>query len=212
MTAMQIQENRATFALVAREYIHREGLAQLLHYLDSKTDFFQAPSSTNFHLNEPGGLCLHSLNVFETALRIHKSVLEPACQARTLQNPKKITEESIAITALFHDLCKCNTFQLTTKWKKGVNHQWNSYDGYELVDEFPFGHGEKSCLIVSHYMQLSREEFLAIRWHMGLFDAGEPGSSCRRTFSEACKYTPLVPLIQSADMLTSLCLEPTIKH
>lgn len=33
-----------------------------------------------------------------------------------------------------------------------------------------YGHGEKSVYIISGFMKLSREEAMAIRWHMGFSD------------------------------------------
>ncbi len=77
MTEDEILKNRKIFLDVSRFYIKRDGLIGLLEYLNCNTDFFSAPASPSHHLDEPGGLCLHSLNVFETLLRIYKSTLQP---------------------------------------------------------------------------------------------------------------------------------------
>lgn len=212
MTDAQIKKNRDDFFSISQTYIRREGLNRLLHYLENQTDFFQAPSSVRFHLNERGGLCLHSLNVLETSLRIYKSVLEPQQKVGKANFSEPITEESIAIVALFHDVCKTNMYREVEKWRKDEQNRWVSYSAYDVVDEFPFGHGEKSCIIINHYLKLTKEELLAIRWHMGAFEAGEQGSSSRKSFYSACEASPLVALIQSADMLTALCLEKTTKN
>lgn len=62
MTPNEIEENKQRFISLCHEHIQRDGLDKILAYLE-KTDFYVAPSSTNFHLNEDGGLCKHSLSI-----------------------------------------------------------------------------------------------------------------------------------------------------
>lgn len=120
--------------------------------------------------------------------------------------------ESLAVSTLFHDLCKTKMYKPTEKWKKDDKGNWKSYMGYEVQDEFPLGHGEKSCLIISWFMKLNRDELLAIRWHMGMFDIGEQGSAQRYAFRTAVEKCPLVSIVHSADFLASNLLEKTTKH
>lgn len=209
MTELEIQSNKEKYMAYCRQYIKRDGIEELLSYLDGKTDFFAAPSSTKFHLNTPGGLCQHSINVFETAMKINETILRPKQEAGECLFTEPLKEESIAIAALFHDLCKCGLYHQTEKWKKDENNKWVSYIGYELKDEFPFGHGEKSCYIINFYLKLRKEELLAIRWHMGMYDVSENGSSGRYSFYSACDMTPLVLLLQMADMSSSHWFEET---
>lgn len=209
MTEQEITQNKQKFFDLCHKYIQRKGIDELLNYLDTKTDFFTAPSSTKFHLNTPGGLCQHSLNVFDAALNINKHLLLPKQEAGQCLFTDPIKEESIAIAALFHDLCKCGLYKQTEKWKKDESNKWVSYIGYEVKDDFPFGHGEKSCYIINFYLKLTKQELLAIRWHMGMYDVGENGSSGRYAFYNACDATPLVLLMQMADMASSHWFEET---
>lgn len=208
MTQEEIQQNREQFIGLCHEHIHREGLEQMLAYLD-KTDFYNAPSSTTFHLNEAGGLCKHSMNVFDTLCRLYEHVAKPHLKEENTPFSEEIPMESLAIAALFHDICKIRTYQPKERWKKDENGRWMSYPGYEVKDEFPFGHGEKSCLMLSWYMRLKPEEMLAIRWHMGMYDMGENGSAQRRSFYAAAEKSLLVCLLQSADFLASKLAEST---
>ncbi len=210
MTPQEIQETKGYFLACCRQYIHRDGLDNLLSYLET-TDFYTAPSSSGFHLNEDGGLCRHSLNVFETALRINAAVISPSINEGISPFTEKISEESIAITALFHDLCKVKMYHKTEKWKKDEAGRWVTYPGYEINDEFPFGHGEKSCIMLGWFIRLKQEELLAIRWHMGMFDIGEPGSANRFAMRAAMEKSPLVSLLQAADALAANCIEKTTK-
>lgn len=211
MTPPEIQANKEEFLNTCHTHIQREGIDKLLDYLEQKTDFFTAPSSAAFHLNEDGGLCRHSLNVYQTALKLNTTVIEPAIASGESPFKEPINEESIAIATLFHDVCKTKFYKKTEKFKKDENGRWVTYPGYEIQDEFPFGHGEKSCVIIHWFMHLKQDELLAIRWHMGMFEMTEQGSSTRFAYRTALERSPLVALLQCADTLASNCLELTTK-
>lgn len=211
MTEQEIENNKQDFIKLCKKHIKREGLDKILNYLD-KSDFYTAPCSSAFHLNEDGGLCQHSINVFRTACKIFTDISLPAMQNEDSPFKEEITLESIAIASLFHDICKTKIYHKTERWKKDANNKWMSYPGYEIKDEFPFGHGEKSCLMLSWYMRLKAEEMLAIRWHMGMFDMGENGSSQRYAFYAAADKTSLVSIIIAADFLASHLLEKTTTY
>jgi hypothetical protein len=208
MTEQQIAANKQRFIDLCNEHIHREGLDKVLAYLE-KSDFYTAPSSTRFHLNEDGGLCLHSMNVFEAACKIYNEMAKPAIVNGTSPFTEEVSMESIAIATLFHDLCKIKLYHKTERWKKDDKNRWVSYPGYEVKDDFPLGHGEKSCLMLSWYMRLKPEEMLAIRWHMGMFDMGESGTPLRMSFFSATDKSPLVSIVHAADFLTSNLWEKT---
>ncbi len=208
MTPEQIQTNKETFIATCREHIKREGLENVLKYLE-KGDFYTAPTSTKFHLNEPGGLCLHSLNVFHTALTLAEHVWKPAVQSGVSPFNELPNTESIAICALFHDFCKIGFYHEGERFRKDENGRWYTHLCYNVKDSFPFGHGEKSCFLVERFMRLTPDELLAIRWHMGMFETGEQGSATRFAFYNALEMYPLVAILHSADFLSSNLLEKT---
>lgn len=207
MTELEITAAREEFIGLCRAHINRSGLDELLDYLDRRTDFFTAPSSTRFHLNERGGLCRHSINVFRTLTAFYEAAVGPAIQAGTSPFAEEVPAESLAVVALFHDVCKANFYHPVERWRKDESGRWESYADYEVKDAFPFGHGEKSCLILNWFLRLSPDELLAIRWHMGLFEMSEPTSSGRASYRAAMGMSPLVSLLQAADMVASNCLE-----
>ena len=213
MTNLEIAQQKEEFIKLCREHIKRDGLEELLTYLD-KTDFYTAPSSTRFHLNEEGGLCKHSLNVYKMAKNIYENCgIKEAIEngQSDFANPKQM-EESIAICALFHDLCKVGVYKRAEKYRKDANGRWETYLTWEMNEDFPIEHGVKSVLGLRPFMKLEKEEMLAIRWHMGLFDAGDNGSGNRRSYYDALDATPLVCLLNSADLLASRCLEQTTEE
>lgn len=213
MTPEEIEQNKTEYIALCRQYIRRdeEGRERLLEYLE-KSDFYVAPSSASFHLNEVGGLCRHSMNVFETALHLNRTWLEPKREAGLAAFDKPVPEESIAIAALFHDLCKVNFYRRTERYKKDAEGRWVTYPGYVVEDKFPFGHGEKSCLIVGWFLRLQQPELLAIRWHMGMFEMAPQGSGMSYSYRSAMDSHPLVALLQVSDMLAANCLEKTTTY
>lgn len=211
MDAETLRLNHDRYVETCRTHIHRQGLDDILERLE-QNGFFEAPSSASYHLNEPGGLCLHSLNVFDTAVTIYKHIAEPAILSGTSPFTSEVSMESLAICTLFHDLCKVDMYHPSTKWKKSPEGRWVSYEGYDIHDNFPLGHGEKSVLLLYRYLHLTPNEMLAIRWHMGMFDMGENGTPQRFAYYEAMTKSPLVAIVHSADMLASNLLEKTTEH
>ena len=65
----KIEEKKEEFIQNYRRYINRDGSERLLTWLE-KSDFFKAPASTKYHGNYDGGLCEHSIDVYEMAVRL----------------------------------------------------------------------------------------------------------------------------------------------
>lgn len=185
---IEIEKNKQEFLSLARENIGRDGIDELLKYIET-TDFFTAPCSTRFHLSEPGGLCAHSLNVYKRLLRLCKN-----------EYGEDVDKEKITICALFHDLCKANYYKTTTRNVK-ENGAWVERPYYTIEDTLPYGHGEKSVYIINGYMRLTREEAIAINWHMGGFDPRAQASD--GTYSAAYNKYPFAVLLHIADLMAT---------
>ena len=185
------------FIELYQTHIHREGADALLDYLQNKSDFFTAPASARFHGAHPGGLCEHSVNVYH-------------CLADYLQRPRVrelyglgYSEESVAIAALLHDLCKIGCYRAGTRnVKNEATGQWEKVPTFFYEDKLPYGHGEKSVYIISGFLRLTREEAMAIRWHMGF-----SGCEDARTVGQALQQYPLAFALATADMEASYFLE-----
>ena len=181
--------NKERFIEVYKKYIHREGSDKLLEYLMShSSDFFDAPASARYHGNYDGGLVEHSLNVYDCL----KDYLERT-RVKTTYG-LNYNDESIAIVALLHDLCKINCHKKGTRNVK-ENGQWKQVPTFEYNDTLPYGHGEKSVYMISGYMRLTREEAFAIRYHMGF-----SGSEDARNVGAAFEMFPLAFALSTADM------------
>lgn len=185
------------FIEIFNKNITREGADKLLAYLSSPNcDFFTAPASTKFHCSYEGGLCEHSLNVYNCL----KSYLETE---RAKEFGLEFTDETIAIVSLLHDVCKTNTYKVSTRnVKNDKTGQWEKVPYYEFNDTLPYGHGEKSVYIISGFMRLTRDEAMAIRWHMGF--SGEENVN---TIGNALRQYPLALALNIADCEASSFIE-----
>ncbi len=185
------------FIQIYNENITREGADKLLEYLSgSQSDFFYAPASTRFHGSYEGGLLEHSLNVYYCL----KDYLARNRVKETYN--LNYSDESIAIVALLHDLCKVNCYIKGTRNVKDKAGVWQQVPTFEYADEMPYGHGEKSVYIISGFMKLTREEAFAIRYHMG-FSGTDPQNNVGSAFE---KY-PLAFALSTADMEATYFLE-----
>ena len=179
------------FIEIYRKEIHREGADKLLAWLE-KTDFVTAPASTRYHGAYEGGLAEHSIHVFERLRAL--CGLESQGKA-ALKGP---SVETMAVCGLLHDICKADFYAVEMRNRKNGQGQWEKYPFYVVNDQLPYGHGEKSVYIISGFMRLSREEAMAIRWHMGGFDEAVKGGSYALT--GAYGEYPLALLTHLADM------------
>ena len=140
----------------------RENIEELIDFIQ-KTDFFQAPASTRFHGSKEHGLLEHSLKVYE--------ILKQKVQNSSI--PINTPQESITIIALLHDLCKANYYKIDYRNAKNALGVWEKVPYYTVDDKIPYGHGEKSVMMITEYIKLTPEEKYAIRWHMGYTEPKE---------------------------------------
>lgn len=194
MEQIETWKIRADFMAVYSDTIKRDGASSILYWMDGN-GFFEAPASSKHHLAHPGGLAVHSLNVWR---RLRKITVRDILK----DGPGELwpeLEETVAILGLLHDVCKAGVYHQETKRRKNPDTgKWEDCLGYTFRDPFPLGHGEKSLYLITRHMALTEEEALAIRWHMGAYDDAVKGGS--RSMTEAMNLTPWVWRLQEADM------------
>ena len=164
---------------------NREGIDKLIEFID-KTDFYKAPASTRFHGSYEGGLLEHSMKVYEILKdKVSKAII-----------PIETPEESLILIALLHDLCKVNFYKVDYRNAKNQFGEWEKVPYYTIEDTIPYGHGEKSVMMITEYIKLTVEEKYAIRWHMGFTEPKESYT----TLGEAFKKYPVALLVHEADL------------
>ncbi|MDO5559362.1 MAG: HD domain-containing protein [Oscillospiraceae bacterium] len=185
------------FIEIYQKNILRPGSEKLLNYLLSdSSDFFTAPCSSRFHGAYEGGLAEHSVNVY--------NCLRDYLDRSRVTDVYNMTysEETVAIAALLHDLCKINFYTVDFRNAKNARGEWEKVPYYTIDDDLPYGHGEKSVYIISGFMRLSREEAFAIRYHMGFSDTQD-----KNNVSKAFEKFPLSLALSIADMEATFYLE-----
>lgn len=191
--------HQETFIQIYQEHIHRRGADPLLAWLQSDaSDFFTAPSSTRYHGSYEGGLVEHSLNVYHC-------LVDYLARPRTKElYGMDYSDETVALVALMHDICKVNFYVVDYRNAKNEQGVWEKVPYYTIRDEMPYGHGEKSVYMLSGFLRLSREEAFAIRYHMGF-----SGPEDRNQIGRALEMFPLALALNVADMEASYFLEGT---
>lgn len=169
----------------------------LLQYLEA-AGFYEAPASKGHHGAYKGALFDHSLQVAYELINLTDKL-----------GLKWERKESPAIVGMLHDLCKIDAYILVNdeevvetqtltgekdrvKIVTGQHYEWNRQ---QLLD----GHGEKSCILALRYMDLTDEELMCIRYHMGAFE----GEKKWDKYSAAVKKYPNVLYTHTADMIAS---------
>ena len=92
------EENARVIIELLRKNVKRDGVEDLINYLLNESDYFIAPASTVYHLCEDGGLAQHSLNVLGILMHLNETM------------KAGVSNESIVLCALMHDLCKTNFY------------------------------------------------------------------------------------------------------
>ena len=208
MTTEKIEQDQANklaqikqeFVEIFTTHIKRDGAKELLDFI-LLTDFFTAPASTRFHSAYAGGLAEHSIKVYKRLLMLVQNEYGENWQ-------DTISAESVAICGLLHDVCKINTYKVEMRNTK-ENGVWVQKPYFTTEDPMPYGHGEKSVYMVNGFMRLTREEAMAINWHMGPYDMRVKGGSF--ALSDVFYLYPTAMLMYMADLQAAYLDETTEK-
>jgi len=172
-------------------------LWDLLSYLE-ETDFYSAPASTRFHCSEANGLVRHSLLVTSNGFKLAPAML-----------PQGINIYYLTVSCMFHDLCKVNMYQKTTRnVKNEETGVWEKVPCYKVRDDYiSYGHGIESMLRLNRYIEMPDAWNHAIRWHMGAYDMSPYDKYGHE--KAIAKYNEVL-FLQTADMQAGLVDE--IRH
>jgi hypothetical protein len=159
----------------------REQILQFKSFLEKETTWLTSPASTRFHLSCEHGLLIHSVGVTYNALKI-KDLMAP-----------EITDESVIVTALFHDVGKLGhpgkPYYLPNdnKWeieKRGFAYKVNP----EIVT---MNLAVRSLQLVSRFIPLTEEEAQAIVAHDGVYPVNG-GVVNLEYYQKECRLTMIV--------------------
>lgn len=206
--------------------VKRAGREKLMAFLGNG-DFYTAPASTVFHGAEAGGLAAHSYSVYELLKQKNKLfsslgysdesiAIVGICHDLCKINFYKLAQEEPATPAQINYLknafgvdgivmSKNYACKLIDWYKNGkVGEMPKDGPTYEVDEQLPIGHGEKSLYILGSMMELTPDEAMAIRWHMIAFDAGiHFNYPSGLAFRNAIKKCPLITALFTADYESS---------
>lgn len=181
---------------------NRPGVQNLIDFLN-RTDFFEAPRSTRFHNNFKGGLCAHSLNVYDNL--------------KKLNNLYKFnfSDDSLRLVGLLHDLSKVNFYEYSTRNVKKYNKNgaysdnmgkfdWETTGFYKVKDaqlqDFVFyNHEINSYVLINKWVTLTEPEMIAVMNHHAVFDTG----GARLDIGEIYNRYPLAAFLHIADTMAA---------
>jgi hypothetical protein len=183
----KIKESKEEFIALLKS-TGRPGMDELIGWLEEGTDFFSAPAATRAHGVFEGGLLVHSLNVYKVLTSFSKNISD-------------LDPKSVIIVGLLHDLCKTNFYKKSVRNVKIPGEKrWEEQESYAVDDLFPMGHGEKSVFLAMKYIQLTDEEAMSIRWHMGGYDDSARSFAGGLAQGAAYEKYPLAAATAIADM------------
>jgi hypothetical protein len=202
LTAEEIQQNWQNLESLIQSYISEPRCSQLLDFYSKYADrimLMPAAHKKEYHNAFPGGYVEHVLRVINCALKINNVWVEMGVDTSTY------TIEELVFSALNHDLGKMGDenndayIPQDDQWRKeklGEDYKFNDKLEYMSVPD------RGIHLLMTHGITMSRNEWLAIKLHDGLYD--EANKSYLMSWSPETKpRTSLIYIIHQADLMAA---------
>lgn len=128
--------------------------------------FFIKPASISFHGQQSGDLFRHSFAVADVLIDMTEKF-----------DVEWERPQSPFIVGMFHDVCKMDDYMdenasdivmMGTGSPVSKNPKW-----VKNPEKLLKGHGDKSVMMLSQWINLTEEEMLCIRYHMGAYQTDE---------------------------------------
>ena len=200
LTENQIQANKQRYIdLIKSIELQNADKDKFLAWLNN-SDFFQAPASSRYHCAYAGGLCQHSLNVYDALLKLVKDYGAIVGE--------EYDEDELKIVALLHDIAKTNFYELYFKNVKNEDTgKWEQQPDYRMrpdENRFIYGnHEQNSEYIARRFFPLTLRMSTAILHH----HAGMSWDSAKDDISAIYDRFPLATMLHLADMAATYMYE-----
>lgn len=214
MTEQMMKNKQQFLELILSIQTKDSNIEGLIRWLE-KSDFFTAPATTRYHGSHAGGLCAHSLAVYNNLVKLADMFAMTADQKwevdeegkpisesiHSVERPQ-YSEDTLKIVALMHDVGKANHF---TTYKRNVKNEttgkWEQQEEFKVRDaeeRFIYGNHEQNSEFMTHaFFPLSVEESSAILNHLGGMGADSAQMIVPTIYT---KYT-LALLLHMADLV-----------
>lgn len=222
MTEQMTKNKQRFLELISSIQMKDANIDGLIRWLE-KSDFFIAPASTKYHGSYAGGLCAHSLAVYDNITKladIFATVLDtkfevddegkPIPESAQIVKRHQYSDDTLKIVALMHDIGKANHF---TTYMRNVKNEstgkWEQQEEFKVRDaeeRFIYGNHEQNSEFMTHaFFPLSVEESSAILNHLGGMGADSAQMIAPTIYT---KYT-LALLLHMADLVACYIDEKT---
>jgi hypothetical protein len=200
LTKEKIQENYEKHLKIVKNYIgdRQDKVLSMIDAWQEEYAIAPASSKTWYHSAFPGGYVDHVNRVVEYAVKQMRLYKEMGGEI-------DFTEEELVFAALFHDLGKMgdgdklNYLPQTDKWRQDKLAEM--YTNNPELD-FMLIPDRSLFILQKNGIQVSKNEFLAIRLHDGVFD--EANKAYFFSYNPASRMkTNIVNILHSADFLAS---------
>ena len=175
------QERISQFIEEASKYGTLNISSEFIDWLRT-SGFFNKPAAISHHGNYAGGLFDHSLAVAQSLGTMTKAL-----------NLDWKNQRSPFVVGMFHDLCKVDDYVI----KQADSGKFFEYNNDKILT----GHGDKSIIMLSQFLNLTEEELLCIRFHMGAYQTDDWNS-----YDKAIRKYETVLWTHTADMYASKVL------
>jgi hypothetical protein len=202
LNAQEIQNNWIDLEETIKAYISEPRRSQLLDFYQKYQEriiMMPAAHKKEYHNAFPGGYVDHVLRVIDCSLKLHNVWEEMGTDTSTY------TKEELVFSALNHDLGKMGDDQheayipQTDQWRKdklGEDYMFNTKLAFASVPD------RSLFLLMSHGIQYSFNEMVAIQTHDGLYDEGNK-KYLMSYMPEQKPRTALPLILHQADMMAA---------
>lgn len=202
LTAEQIQQNWIDLEETIKSFISEPRRSQLLDFYSNYSDrlmLMPASHKKEYHNAFPGGYVDHVLRVVDCALKLNDVWVEMGVDDSTY------TKEELVFAALNHDLGKLGDdkneayLPQDDQWRRdklGEDYKFNDRLEFMSVPD------RSLHLLLSNGIMVSKNEWLAIKLHDGLYD--DANKPYLMSWSPETKpRTSLIYIIHQADLMAA---------
>ena len=175
---------------ILRDFLLEAADGDFLKWLEGN-GYFTAPASKSHHGSEEGALYEHSLQVAYELINLTEKL-----------GLKWQRKNSPQIIGMLHDVCKMDDYLIREEVIGATIDGGKIYGNPQVEwnkERIWPGHGEKSLIMLMGHINLTEEEKMCIRYHMGSFTESKEW----QFYSRAVKIYPNVLYTHMADMIAS---------
>ena len=176
--------------IIMQQFFENVGGSRLLDWLE-EVGYYTAPASMKHHASYEGSLFDHSLQVTHELIMLTDKL-----------GLKWQRKESPAVVGMLHDVCKMDDYviqQEVVSVDQGGGPVYGPGQAVWNEEALWPGHGDKSLIMLMGHIDLTVDEKLCIRYHMGAFTDSKEW----KYYTEAVKRCPNVLYTHTADMIAT---------